>query len=263
MYSWDTNKTAEVSFLNKNLVLKLPDYFTGKPVYSILGRKKIVESLDRLFEITDKLELVPQVIIDSLKDQDRYILTEDESSHDYIYNIDSLTSFAGGSYKKKRNKLSKFKADMGDSVKTLTHAHVTPKKAEELRLIYARWAKSTNQVEDDIKGEQKAVMRILGNFNKLNLLLTEVIHDNKIVAFSINEILSNNFAICHFEKADMIHPEVYTYLVNEVAKELQKHNCWQANWEQDLGIPGLRQSKKSFQPIYMFNKYFLEQIKTT
>ena len=41
LFCWDTDGSAAVSVSNDNLIIKIPDYINGIPVYSMLGDSKI------------------------------------------------------------------------------------------------------------------------------------------------------------------------------------------------------------------------------
>ena len=75
-------------------------------------------------------------------------------------------------------------------------------------------------------------------------------------AFSIYSPLNGNMADVHFEKFD---PEVkgIGQVINwETARALAGTTKY-INREQDLGIEGLRQAKRSYTPEYILNAYFL------
>lgn len=259
LFSWDTDGSAELSRLNGNLVMRLPDYLDGHPVYSILGDKQIDASVTALFQVAEKLEMVPEVAVHSLNDASRYRISEDEDNFDYVYDVSHLSHLAGSHFKKKRNKNNVFIKEHEDYelevrvVRELDAAH-----AAELRHVDRQWAEATPRSGGDILAERKAIDRLLENFSAFNLMVTEVVVDGEIKAFSINELLSGKFALCHFEKALSTHHEhLNTFLAIEVARKLREAGCEFMNWEQDLGLEGLRRSKRSYRPVRMLKKYTL------
>ena len=81
------------------------------------------------------------------------------------------------------------------------------------------------------------------------------IFDNKqFLGYSIIEVLSGGYSICHFSKADIHIHDIYDFLMKESCKILRSQNCSFLNYEQDLGLPGLRYTKRSFRPINFFKK---------
>jgi hypothetical protein len=97
---------------------------------------------------------------------------------------------------------------------------------------------------------------LLDNHHAFSLILIEIVVDGETKAFSINEKLSGDTAICHFEKAlKTHHASLNTFLVKEVAVKLCELGCRWINWEQDLGLDGLRRSKLSYQPAHYLKKF--------
>jgi len=255
LFSWDVDGTAECAMLNKNLVIKLPDYITGVDRYSVLGETDIDETLHTLLATTKALHLVPQIVVDSLQHRAAFLIEPDENNFDYVYGVEPLASLSGSKYKKKRYKANRFQAQMKDNVHVITHRKVSKRKAHELSKVFEAWGSEKKLEPSEIAAEGKAIQRILDHLEALDVFLVEFKVKEKVVAFSINEIINNNYAVCHFEKALLVHDDIYAFIVKEVAKELQKHGCRYVNWEQDLGLPGLKESKLSFQPLYLLEKY--------
>lgn len=258
LFCWNTDGSTEVSWLNDNLVVRMPDYLDGHTtVYSLLGDNLVEESLKTLLAQTNKLTLVPEAVIQAMQDKSAFIITEDEDNFDYVYDLDHLSDLPGSNFKKKRNKANVFvKAHENyELVVKVTHS-LEPNQAEMLRSVDRQWAKATPRDEGDILAERKALDVILENSQAFKPIIVEVWVDGSIKAFSINEIINQDYAICHFEKALKTHHEhLNTFLTIEVAKKLRAAGCRWANWEQDLGLDGLRRSKRSYHPVRMLKKY--------
>ena len=88
-----------------------------------------------------------------------------------------------------------------------------------------------------------------------DLVSIGVFYDDKLIAFTINELVSRDYCICHFMKGDNSFKGVYSYLVGETSKILLTTGRKYINFEQDLGLPNLRQSKKTFEPVGFLKKY--------
>lgn len=257
LLAWDTNGSTELSILNNNLVIKLPDYTTGKPIYSILGDNLIDESINTLLENTSELHLVPEIVIDQINNKKRFKIKQDRDNFDYVYRVNQLAKMAGKEYKKKRNKANTFVKDQSDIELTVkSHSKVNDLIAKEILALDKTWSLQTKQPAKDAKFERQAIENILNNFSKLKCFVTTIHANENLVAFSINEILSSEYAICHFEKALKVHHQhIYAFLAREVAKEIHGKGCQLVNWEQDLGIAGIRKSKMSYSPKKMLKKY--------
>ena len=262
LISWDTNKDTRLSLLNDNLIICLPDYQTGEQVYSLLGDTKIDETIEILLKSTNTLGLVPEIVIENLQNSKKYKIKQDRDNFDYVYSLNNLAKMSGKDYKKKRNKANTFfKAQTGTELIVDWSSKVDKIVAEEIIELDKQWSKINTPSTRDAAYERKAINTILKNFTKLNCSIATIRSDGALVAFSINEVLNERYAICHFEKALTIkHQHIYTFLAREVAKELAKHGCQLVNWEQDLGIAGLRRSKMSYNPTKMLKKYTVSKV---
>jgi hypothetical protein len=103
--------------------------------------------------------------------------------------------------------------------------------------------------------EYKAAERIFSSgideLRVVTLYLKEV-----LVGFTIYEIISKDYAVSHFAKSDREHHQAVTDVLNwEEAKILESYGVKYFNWEQDLGIEGLRKSKQKYSPVEMLKKY--------
>lgn len=256
LFSWG-NDEAEVSLLNGNLVLRMPDYLSGEMSYSILGSKKIDESLLELLSHANRLDFVPEITIKSIEDPSVFTIHEDRDNFDYIYKNSELAELQSKDLKKIRSKVNTFELDHTNSkVKTYTISTFSSEIIEEIKNTNKKWEDLSKRDDGKLSSERDALYNLLDHSSALNLLLTCVLVDGQLKGFSINEILDENYAICHFEKAlKDHHTNVYPYLIREVAKALKSRGIPYVNWEQDLGLDGLRQSKQSYSPHVMFKKY--------
>jgi len=255
LFCWDTNNTTSVSRLNGNLVIKLPDYITGEPVYSLIGNSSIDQSLTTLLSQTKSLGLVPEIVINSLVQPENFTINEDMDNYDYIYNASDIAYLPGAIFKKKRNKIRGAEKELSKNLIVTNTNQIDLSEQTKLYAVCEKWTLSSKQSLEELSMESIAIHKILENSSKINLSLTTISLGSETVAFSINEVLSSRFAICHFEKALPVHEQIYSLIANQAAKYLVGEGCLYLNWEQDLGLPGLRKSKLSFQPARFLKKY--------
>jgi hypothetical protein len=94
------------------------------------------------------------------------------------------------------------------------------------------------------------------NFKELDLIGGAIRVDGVIQAFAIAEQLSPGVAVCHFEKA-LPGIQGLGQLINKWFALRGLKDFTFINREQDLGVPGLRQAKKSYHPHHLVEKYTL------
>ena len=102
--------------------------------------------------------------------------------------------------------------------------------------------------------EFTAFDKFIGNPDCANSILT--VYDNGgLVGFASFEILGSNYAVIHFAKANKEFNGIYYALLHFVAKVLAESGIEYLNIEQDMGLDGLRQSKRKYKPVFYLKKY--------
>jgi hypothetical protein len=77
----------------------------------------------------------------------------------------------------------------------------------------------------------------------------------KMVGFTINEMIDGDTAITHFGISDSTYEGSSRYVTHATAKLLHQHGCIYLNYEQDMGVPGLRKAKQAYRPVHLLKKY--------
>lgn len=258
MWSWDIKGEMRISQLNNNLVVLLTDYLTGKPFFSFLGDNKISETIFELILFSKKnfqvnlLKLIPEEVVAGLKKTEFQILP-DLDSHDYIYSVDKLCNMHKWSKHKSSKGIEKFLELHSDYLVKISAMGEIQKN--ECKKMFKKWA--TNKNIDDHFGlnEYKAFERFL-EIKDENIEIVSLYKDNQLIGFSAYEIISRDYAVSHFAKADKKHHSaIYDILNWEEAKLLSERGVKYYNWEQDLGIENLRKSKISYCPVNFLKKY--------
>lgn len=255
LFSWNTDGKAEVSILDGNLVIRIPDYITEEPVVSILGRHNIQDAVSKLLTDVGSLKLVPEETVLALGTAESIEVEHDPDNNDYIFLLQNIADLPGGNFKRKRNKLNGFMKEFGDNVSFREFNITDSYKTKELLECFDEWAERREESRHDSDLERKAIDRLLIHAEHFNLKCYETLLDEKIVGFSINEIIANEFALSHFHKTLRHDIDLDIYINSVEAKHLINEGCRFVNWEQDLGLEGLRRSKHSYYPMKFLKKY--------
>ena len=181
-----------------------------------------------------------------------YDLHADRDNADYVYRVEDLAQLAGRHYAKKLNQ-----------VKKCLNAHhceyepVTSSLIPDCIAMQQRWCASKSCTTDPgLCDEYLAILSMFENFTELDLIGGAIRIDGEIEAFSIAEQLSPGTAVCHFEKA-LPGVQGLGQLINQWFALYGLTDFTFINREQDLGVPGLRQAKKSYHPHHLVDKYIL------
>lgn len=165
--------------------------------------------------------------------------------NDYLFHRDKIANYSGRVLSAKRNLVSQFERDY-----TATMAPITKDSKSDAFQVLEKWIKHS-EIGDDDRNECHEAIKY---FNELSLTGLLFYVDNQPIAFLIGEELQNDTYIIHFAKGLKEYKGVYPYVYQQFARQLPEYIFW-LNFEQDLGIPNLRQAKHSFHPDAYGYKY--------
>lgn len=183
---------------------------------------------------------------------DRFEYIEERNNFDYIYDGESLRTLAGRKNQKKRNHLNSFVKEYGDRVE---YKKLEEADFDECINLLKEWSKDKKE-SIELDSEFKAIKRIFKNYEKLKdtLKISGIYIDSKLEAFSIGEMLNDNMAVIHVEKANADIRGLYPY-INQQFLLNEFSDVEFVNREEDLGIEGLRKAKLSYHPVKFAEKY--------
>lgn len=169
---------------------------------------------------------------------------------DYIYLREELRTLKGKKYQPKRNHINKFKKNYA-----FTYSPITPEMIPQCLKLEQQWIQD-NYTEKDLEAltyEGRSLVFGLTHFKELNLTGGAIIVDNEIVAFTYGSPINRYTFGVHVEKADIRYEGIFSVINQEFISRLPEHYLY-INREEDLGIPGLRKSKLSYQPVIILEK---------
>lgn len=183
---------------------------------------------------------------------DRFEYIEERNNFDYIYDGESLRTLAGRKNQKKRNHLNSFVKEYGDRAE---YKKLEEADFDECINLLKEWSKDKEE-SIELDSEFKAIKRIFKNYEKLRdtLKISGIYIDSKLEAFSIGEMLNDNMAVIHVEKANADIRGLYPY-INQQFLLNEFSDVEFVNREEDLGIEGLRKAKLSYHPVKFAEKY--------
>jgi uncharacterized protein len=180
-----------------------------------------------------------------------YIIEEDRDLADYVYLRSDLTDLSGKKFHSKRNHVNKFLADT-----TYTWQELTPEMLPQCLGIYRNWIheKEDGGDADVDPNELCAVKEAVTHMHTLGLTGALICVDGKPAAFTMGERFRPNMALIHLEKANQEIPGIYAF-VNQQFICRNFNDVEFVNREEDMGIPGLRRAKESYNPVRLVKKY--------
>ncbi len=264
LYCWNTANAVAYSTLFGNLIIRFTDYITGEPFYSFLGTENVNETVHALLEQMAaegrkaEIKLVPESSVQNISPE-RFVATADEDNFDYILSIERLKTYAGNKLGGKRNFVNRFKKAFQFETRLL---HLRETHAQQLVTeMFLHWISLKGLAYTEAENEHKAISRAFTLAQTHELIVPGIFIEGNLAGFTMNECLPNGYAILHFEKADAAkYIGIYQALMMETARILSERGCHYLNYEQDLGIPGLKTAKASFDPHTHLRKFRISRM---
>lgn len=260
LLTWGVNNSVQYSFLNNNLVIRLRDYNTKQLSYSVLGANVIARTFIQLAAACSltQLERIPEIVIEKLEENEKpsFIITPARDEDDYVYNLEDLARLRGPDYRKFRRSLSNFhsKNDLQPVFMKINNTEMDMHMYVEMLNLTKKWRVARTKNFEDTSFEYYAIRRALHYAAQLPVDMWVLIERDNPLGFIITENI-NEHTVLHFEKTDISVPGVGSYLKHNVFKALHESGQQFLNYEQDLGIAGLREAKLALRPVGFMKKY--------
>lgn len=260
MFMWADWFRYRMCVLNDTLFVKgLAEDDLTKTAFSLpVGKMPLAESIKMLKDYCRRtshplvLSAVPEERIEELRQLGATKIEELPAWADYIYEIDSLASFAGKKLNKKRNHINHFVAEHPDySLEPITEQNIDEVKnffdsleLAEGKSLMAEYDRL--QVKEVLEHAEKypfegAALRVPGK---------------GIVAFAFGEVVGDTLVV-HIEKMDHSVNGAGEVICRDFAAYMKAKypQLRYENREDDAGDEGLRQAKQALNPAYLLKKY--------
>jgi hypothetical protein len=257
-FMWRDYFSTEYAIMNETVILKV--YRENKDVafYYPFGKYPakaldFIEVYCKEKKLQIKFIAVPEVYIDILNNRFKGFSSKlSRDWCDYLYIKDDLLLLKGRKYSAQRNHIHKFKNENDYSTEKLTSVNI-----EETIDFLKQYEAEENYNNRIMSEEAEKVLEVLSNYSYYNLLGLLLRSSNKIVGFSIGEIVNDTIFI-HIEKANKKIHGSYQMLSNLFLQEYADEKIQFINREEDVGDIGLRESKSQYHPYMILNKYDAE-----
>ncbi len=253
LFVWRASRAVFLAEVENSLVVTTSTRPDGKGAHFVLGPPvgeasppDIANSLNKKVEGFIR---IPESTASTLRDANLPVESDRDNS-DYVYRVTDLAELAGRRFHKKRNLVKQCLAAY-----TCQYEPVTPPLIGECSDMQDRWCDVRQCGHDPgLCSEYVAIREMFDHYGDLRLIGGAIRVDGIIQAYAVGEQLSPGTAVWHFEKA-MPGFRGLGQLVNQWFSKHALKGFEFVNREQDLGIAGLRQAKKSYHPDHMVDKF--------
>jgi len=249
LFCWRTSRPTYIVELDNTLAFLVTGFMEEKKMILLFGPPVGELSLEQVLEELNGVIAGAIRLPAALLAGRDFAAEADRENWDYVYRVHDLASLPGRAYAKKRNQVKKCLHQYD-----CQYEPITDRLIPECMAMQDQWCAVRSCSRDPgLCSEFQAIHEMFDNFQELSLFGGCIRVDGTIQAFAVGELLHPGTAVIHFEKA---MPEIngLGQLINKWFALYGLSDFEFVNREQDLGIPGLRQAKKSYHPHHLVEK---------
>ena len=183
----------------------------------------------------------------------------DPGDEDYIYEREKWVDFAGKKYQRLRNRANLFNRLYPEAIFCPIDG---PERLRDALRVAEEWQEEHQGLEEmpaaDLEEEQRCILDAVEHWKELGMTGGVLYVDGVPVATTMASLLSDDCLDFHFDKA------VGAYAAAGATVVARRHLAASGigrgrryfNLEEDVNIPGLRQSKETYRPVSKLVKYY-------
>lgn len=254
----------EVSRLNGNIAIRFTEAFSHhkEQIVTLIGKYQIDASLDALFAMQKSmgkrpvLRMVPGVVVEALAHPNRYTVNLDTDNSDYILSSSRLATLDGPSMRKMRREVISFQRTHEDEI-TVLELDLARYENKKFIINSTHLWNHVYTSNDREHSEGHAIDRALRLAEVLQLRCLALLINGKMEGYAIFRTLSQrDWASFPHIKVSRQQRYAFSYLMHRTVRLLHSEGVEYINFEQDLGLPGLREYKKhNLHPVGQLFKY--------
>ncbi len=261
LWSYDTDHLVEVSTLSGNLVLKFQDYLDLEMFYTFLGTNNVDTVIHTLLAEAKKnglkpfLKLIPKTCIESLSGESDLLIQESRDDFDYVIDCHAFSMLVGGEYRSKRQEVYRF-LDMYSETAQVEELDLRNKTVQqEILDLFQFWIDNFDKNPLENAHEYKATQKLFSGIDSYEMNAFGLRVEGKLIGYILSRVVNHKYAMLEFGKWNMKYRGCGEFLQREAFVRLEAMGCTLINYEQDLGIEGLRHAKELCKPIFFLKKY--------
>ncbi len=186
-----------------------------------------------------------------------FSMEKDRDLAEYIYTSVTMAEFPGKVHRRRRTEIRSFWRDYGSRASV---SFLTQEDIPAVRDFAEKWLRDNAETHDEeaLKREMRCIQRQLDNFQEMGLSGTVIRVDGQVKAFCYGVGLNEEYYDVLIEKGSREIPGIYRVLRQESTKRNVEGYAY-INFEEDVGVEGLRKVKESYGPAFLIEKYKVKE----
>lgn len=241
------------------------DLFSILPLAKKEDLSRVIDFVLNYFEKSDIeffLRGITEEVVDYLKENygDRFEYIAERDIFDYVYEGERLRTLKGRKMSKKRNHINYFLNEYEGRFEYRLLNKNDFNKCLELLDKWAEGKDSNDESSEGMDDERYGIIKLFNSYDKISdkLKIAGIFIDGQLEAFTMGELINENMALIHIEKANPSIRGLYPY-INQQFLVNEFPNVEFVNREEDMGIEGLRKAKLSYYPCRFVEKYTVRE----
>jgi hypothetical protein len=256
---WRECESPSITFVNGNLCILIESHNEPRYFLEPLGENNLMETLRTCLHHAGRVSRAGETFVRKLSEKQLRIAPL-RDHFDYIYEVRSLSELRGKKFDGKRNQIRKFSRNHPQ----YKFVPLTPGHGEVALWLFDRWSREReNGNGASVAGppashvcQRRAIEAAFGEFGRLGLRGGAILVENQMEGFILASAGGGGMATAHLQYANYRMPGIYQILLWETCRNIL-FEFELLNLEEDLGIPGLRKTKLSYQPLRLEKKYLI------
>ena len=250
MFTWGQLYKLHYFIWNGAYVIYNPRYhYLAFPFCYNLGPKALADLVRDFRSVDPKTEMIlfpPEWLAKHPEAKEFFRFRTHEAWSDYVYLSEKLYSLSGKKLAKKKNLISQFNR----LYPRYQVENIVSADRDSILEHFRHWQSDRQIKEIGLTLEYRAINNAFLYWDKLPLDGLKILIENEIVAWTIFSPQTADMVTIHFEKFD---PDIKgcAQIINWETARYLKDSFVYINREQDMGIEGLRQAKRSYEPEFM------------
>lgn len=183
-----------------------------------------------------------------------FTFSADRAFADYLYHTDVIAAYKGPALAKKRRETNKFYQLYGADVEL---EPIDPAHLDDLAAFQQTWFETSRRRGTDehpLELEHRKILLDLNHFAALDLEGIALRIKGTVQGYAYGSLLPGGAFDVMVLKGNLGYRYIWRALLKALAQSVQDRAPF-LNLEEDLGLPGLRENKLSYQPCTLLEKY--------